>query len=163
MHWGYFFILLAGVVFLNIKPLTTSIAWRGDEDILILTTLALASKLSTKLVIASLVAFVLLAYLVWKKPKLAIILWIFSIAGVIVLIFITDPQKGISSNSLLRYPFINYWFFAIIPRLAIFLHVNPYQEVFFRIVPFISTFALIWIFQKQLDQLRKPSLQLSGA
>jgi hypothetical protein len=150
IRWRYFLILLAGVVILNIRPLTTSIPWRGDEDYFILITLALASKLSTSLVVASLVAFVLLAYLAWKKSKLTIILGIMSIAGEIILITITNPLKGISSTYLLRYPFISYWFFTIIPGLALLLKINPYQEIFFRMVPFISTFVLIWIFQKQL-------------
>ncbi len=43
MQWGYFLILLGGVILLNIKPLTVDIPWRGDEDIHIARTMALAT------------------------------------------------------------------------------------------------------------------------
>ena len=39
------------------------------------------------------------------------------------------------------------------------LKVNPYQEVFYRMVPFLSTFALVWIFQRDLCR-SKPILNL---
>ena len=159
IHWSHLFILLAGLVVLNFRPLTSNIPWRGDEDVQITRTITLALKISTKWVIVFFIAFISSAYLAWKKSKWAIFLGITCVAGVIYLTIAKNPLAGISSATLLRYPYINYWFFAIIPKLAMLFKINPYQEVLFRIVPFLSTFALVWVFQKELSE-SKTSLNI---
>lgn len=153
--WGYVLILFTGLVILNLRSLTTSVPWRGDEDIHISRTMQLVPKISILWMFVLLVSFVLLAYTTWKKSKWIIILGISCIAGIIGFTLVVNPLTGISSSILLRYPFINYWFFAIIPELALFLKINPYQEIFFRMIPFISTLILIWIFQRQLTGTKK--------
>jgi hypothetical protein len=152
-------ILLGGMVVLNFKTLTIDIPWRGDEGIHITRTLALASSISIIWVIIFIVVFLSTATLAWKKSKWSIILGILAIAGVISFNLVKNPLAGISSSILMRYPFINYWFYAIIPSLAMAIKANPYQEVFFRVVPFLSTFALVWIFQRDLC-CSKPILNL---
>ncbi len=150
VNWSHLLILLAGMIILNFKPLTIDIPWRGDEGIHITRTIALASSISIIWVLAFILVFLFTVYLAWKKSKWSILLGILSVAGVITLHIVKNPLSGISSSVLMRYPFINYWFYAVIPEVAMAIKANPYQEVFFRMVPFLSTFALAWIFQKDL-------------
>jgi len=152
-------ILLAGMVVLNFKTLTIDIPWRGDEGIHITRTLALTSNISIIWVLGFIVVILSTAMLAWKKSKWSIILGIPAIVGVISFNIVKNPLAGISSSILMRYPFINYWFYAIIPSLAMAIKVNPYQEVFFRMAPFLSTFVLVWIFQRELCR-SKPILNL---
>jgi hypothetical protein len=151
INWGYFVILLVGLVILNLMPLIASIPWRGDEDVHIERTVALISVFGFRWAIPFLVAFGLWAYLAWKKSLWTIFLGILFISGTIAFTIIKHPLALTPTSNLLRYPYINYWLFAIIPKLAMFFRINPYQEVFFRIVPFLSTFALLWVFQKRLS------------
>jgi hypothetical protein len=159
LNGWHLLILLAGLVILNFKTLTIDIPWRGDEGIHITRTLALASSISIIWVLTFIVLFLSTAMLAWKKSKWSILLGMVSIAGVISFNIVKNPLTGISSSVLMRYPFINYWFYAILPSLAMAIKVNPYQEVFFRMVPFLSTFALVWIFQRDLCR-SKPILNL---
>jgi len=159
LNWWHLLILLAGLIILNFKALTIDIPWRGDEGIHITRTLSLASNISITWVLVFIIAFLSTAYLAWKKSKWSIFLGILSVAGVISFNIVKNPLAGISSSVLLRYPFINYWFYAVIPSLAMAIKVNPYQEGFYRMVPFLSTFALVWFFQKDLSR-SKPFLNL---
>jgi hypothetical protein len=151
IHWGFFLILLAGLVLLNIRLLTVNLPWRGDEDIHITRTLALAS--TTAGLIELVFGFVLLVTLAlaWKKSKWAVLPGIAFLAGVIAYYLAKNPLSGITTSILLRYPYINYWFFAIAPMAAMAVKTNPYQEAFFRIVPFLCTFLLVWVFQSFLS------------
>jgi hypothetical protein len=151
IKWGHIIILFTGLVILNLRPLSSSIPWRGDEELHITRTVYLLSTMSFKWVVIFLVAFVILAYLTWKKSRWAIFLGMALIASVIAAYLMKSPLVEMDPSQLLHYPYINYWFFTIIPKLAMVMKINPYQEVFFRIVPFISTFALIWVFQKHLS------------
>jgi hypothetical protein len=151
IHWGFFLILLAGLVLLNIRPLTVNLPWRGDEDIHINRTIALASVTSIRWMIVLAIGFIATAFLAWKRSKWSILAGGLSVAGLIAFTVIKNPLAGIPSSNLLRYPYINYWFFALVPVVARALNINIYQEVFFRMVPFLSTFLLVWIFQSSLS------------
>ena len=150
IKWGYLLILLAGLVILNYRPITASIPWRGDEDVHIAKTIDLALKIPIKWVLPFLLTFALLLVMAWKKSKWTLPLGLVLIAGMIAFNLIVDPLAEISAYQLLRYPYINYWFYAILPRLATLIKVNPYQEAFYRIVPFLSALGLGWFFQDQL-------------
>jgi hypothetical protein len=151
IHWGYFLCLLAGLIILNIRPISASIPWRGDEDVHIARTVELVQRIPFKWVFPFLVLFVLLAYLAWKRSKWAILPGIALLAGMIVFNIIINPLADISSSLLLRYPYISYWLFALLPKLALAGRLDPYQEVLFRVVPFLSTLALAWFFQNSLS------------
>ncbi len=159
LRWRQFFILLAGLIVLNLKPLTSDIPWRGDEGIHIARSLALASIIPIVWVFVFIIVFSATVYLAWKKSNWAIILGLLFVEGVISFNVVSNPLARIPSTILLRYPFLNYWFFALLPMAAIAAKVNPYQEVFYRVVPFLSTFLLVWIFQKDLFRSKTvPSL-----
>jgi hypothetical protein len=160
--WGYFFFLLAGMIVLNLRPLTASLPWRGDEDFHISNTLQLASGISAKWVIAELGGFVLVAYLAWKKSKWTIRAGLLLMAIVITITITKNPLAEISSFNLLRYPYFSYWFFAAIPKLVMLFKISPFQEVLFRIAPFMSAVALIWVFQRKLSTEETPLNLLWG-
>jgi hypothetical protein len=151
IHWGFFIILLAGMIILNIRPLTINLPWRGDEYFHIKGTLELASVTAIRWMIVLAFGFIATVMLAWKKSKWSILPGTLSVACVIAFIIIKNPLAGIPSSILFRYPYINYWFFALVPIAARVLNINPYQEVFFRMVPFLSTFLLVWIFQSSLS------------
>lgn len=161
INWSHFFILLAGLLVLNLKPLTSDIPWRGDEDYHIARTLSLASRIATKWVIAFFIVFISSAYLAWKKSKWSIFPGILFVAGLIFFNITKNPLAEIAPTTL-RYPYISYWFVAVIPKLAMLIKVNPYQEVLFRIVPSLSTFALVWVFQNELAKSRTTLVLLWG-
>jgi len=153
---GFLAGLLVISILLNFKPLTSVIPWRGDEDYLISNTLFLASTISTKWLLAFLVPFFLLIYTAWRKTRLAIPVGILFLAGVILFIWLKDPFAGIKDTVLFRYPYLNYWFFAFLPKLALVLRSDPYQEVLFRVIPFIASVALAWICQMYFVRPEKP-------
>ncbi len=152
INWIHFLILLAVLIILNLRPLISSVPWRGDEDTHIGRTIALASKIPIRWVFVFSITAILSIFLAWKKSKWAIFFGISFLAGVIFLTIAKNPLAGINSPALLHYPFISYWFFAVIPKLAMLFKFNPYQEIFFRIVPFLSTLGLVWVFQNQLSE-----------
>ncbi len=161
INWSHFFILLAGLLVLNLRPLTSDIPWRGDEDYHIARTLSLASRIATKWVIAFFIVFISSAYLAWKKSKWSIFPGILFVAGLIFFNITKNPLAEIAPTTL-RYPYISYWFVAVIPKLAMLIKVNPYQEVLFRIAPFLSTFVLVWVFQNELAKSRTTLVLLWG-
>ena len=151
IHWGFFLTLLAGMIILNIRPLMVNLPWRGDEDIHFTRTLELVSATAIRWMIVLAIGFIATVMLAWKKSKWSILPGTLSVAGVIAFTIIKNPLAGIPSFILLRYPYINYWFYALVPIAARLLNINIYQEAFFRMVPFLSTFLLVWIFQSSLS------------
>jgi hypothetical protein len=50
----------------------------------------------------------------------------------------------------LRYPFINYWFFAIVPKLASLANLE-YHEIIYRIAPLVSMIGVAWVYQRKIN------------
>ncbi len=73
---------------------------------------------------------------------------VLALFSAIVFIWSENPFSEIKDTILFRYPYINYWFFAFFPKLALFLRADPYQEVLFRVIPFVASLATVWICQK---------------
>ena len=155
-RWGFLVILLVISILLNFKPLTSVIPWRGDEDYHISNTLVLASTISTKWLLALCAVLFLLVYMAWRRTRWAILVGVFLLLGVIVFIFLENPLAAIKDDVLFRYPYINYWFFAFFPKLALLLRADPYQEVLFRVIPFIAGIALVWVCQMYFVRPEKP-------
>ena len=155
-RWGFLLVLLLVSLLLNLKPLTSVIPWRGDEDYHIQNTLALASQISTKWLLAFWVVFFLLLYSAWRRTRWMIPADLCILLGIIFFIWLANPFAGIKDTVLFRYPYLNYWFFALLPKLALIWQGSPYYEVLFRIVPFIASVALVWICQMYFLQPEKP-------
>ena len=148
VHWKYLLPLLAISILLNFKPLTSVIPWRGDEDYHIKNTFVLASAISTKWLLAFFVVFFLPIYLAWRKTKWTLTVSVLALCGAIILIWLQNPFTEIKATILFRYPYINYWFFALVPKLTLIFRSDPYQEVLFRVIPFLASFVLVWICQR---------------
>lgn len=154
--WKFSFIPLAVLTVLNLKPLTSVIPWRGDEDYFISNTLALVLTLSTKWPIFLFTSLFLLIYLAWRKTRWTLPAGILILVGLIFFMWVENPFVEIKETVLFRYPYVNYWFFAILPKLALTMRLEPYYEIFFRVIPFIASFALVWICQLNFLPPEKP-------
>lgn len=146
-RWGFPVMLLAISILLNFKPLVSVIPWRGDEDYFISNTLALAFTTSIKWLVILLAALALLIYLAWRNSRWTLPLGIITLSGIILFLWLENPFAGIKDTILFRYPYVNYWFFALLPKLALTLRLEPYYEILFRVIPLFASFALVWICQ----------------
>lgn len=137
-------LLVLFVILLNYKALTSVIPWRGDEDFHILKTLEVITLIPNSWFLEGVLLFGLILYLSWRKSYWAFIVGGLTIAGIILLFKLENPLNGLKPDFLLRYPFINYWFYSIIPRMASAI-TDPYHEILYRIIPAISAAAIIWL------------------
>jgi hypothetical protein len=153
---GVLLLLLAISLLLNIKPLVSVIPWRGDEDYFISNTLSLAFMLSTEWLLILLTSFFLLVYFAWRNLRWTIPVGALILLGIIFFMWIINPLVEIKDSILFRYPYVNYWFFAFLPKLALILRLEPYYEILYRVIPFIASFALVWISQIYFLPPEKP-------
>ncbi len=155
--WISFGVLLAALVWLNYKPLTSVIPWRGDEGSHIMKTLTIVSRISSAQILLTLTLFALFLFVAWKRPVLALPAALFLIFVVVIFFVLKNPLKGLNSEYyfFLRYPFFNYWFYALIPSLATIV-ASPYHEILYRIIPMLSIAAIAWMFQSSLDERNSP-------
>lgn len=154
-RWHFFVVLFAVLVLINSRSLTSVIPWRGDEDYHIENTLLLASQISTRWLPAFGMVLLGLLYAAWRKAGWAVVAGLMLLSGIILASIRGNPLPGVSDNALFRYPYVNYWFFAIPPRLAFSLHITPYQEILFRILPFMAGAALVWTCQMYFLPVKK--------
>ena len=150
--WILFGVLLAGLLAINYKPLASAIPWRGDEDHHISVAMSLAKRFEMKWVLAAVLAYSLLLYLVWQKSIWAIPLGLLLVIGVVFVFLIRIPMEGVTPELLLRYPFVNYWFYAMGPMIVGLID-HPYYEAAYRIGPILSAIVLSWVFQNSLKNL----------
>jgi hypothetical protein len=153
--WIAFTILLLGMVLLNYRAITSAIPWRGDEEYHIKITLELVNKMkftgiSWKWLAIPPVIFALFLFAAWQKSKWAIVTGGGLLVATIVFLIYKNPFPGEGSNLFLRYPFVNYWFYALAPKAAIFFKADPYQEALYRIVPILFAAATASIFLRTL-------------
>ena len=142
---------VAGIVALNYRQLTSVIPFKGDDGFHIDRTLELVGIIPFKWIIGALVSFAVVMYLSIKKPRLAIFISIPVILSLILFFQIQNPFGEMEqSKFFLRYPFINYWFFAFVPKITSII-INPYHEILFRLIPVLSIGILAWSFQKRVE------------
>ncbi len=143
--------LLVGIIALNFRALNSVIPYRGDEGLHIDRTLALVTGIQLRWSWGVLILFIMLLYSAVKKPGWAIFICIFIVISVIFFFLNKNPFEDIDQPLFfLRYPFINYWLFAVLPKLASIVN-SPYHEILFRVIPVLSMAGVILIFQKGLD------------
>jgi len=153
----YLAVLILVALVLNFRPLVGDLAWRGDEDHHFLFVLNLYRVIETipwYYVVLTLVTWVLILYLSWYKPRIALPFGLISLA-----LLLHFYPHGFGS---LRYPFFNYWvyYLAMLPATVF---IGPYHEALLRIVPFLSALTLAWIFQRTIIKKMEPlSLILGG-
>ena len=159
-HYLTFVILLIGLIALNYQSLISDIPWRGDESHHINKTLALVTRISTTWIVIACIVFTLFLYTVWKRSKLAIVLGGLILLGVIIGYTYTNliPKDPML---FLRYPFISYWFYAMVPILATSI-TNHYHEILYRVIPILCVVAIVWVFLQNLTLAAGPIKFLWG-
>jgi len=156
-----FAILLVGLMVVNYSTLTSVIPWRGDEDFHIRKTIELAMIIPVHWAFGTLILFATYLYLVWHHSRWAVPVGALLLMEIISFYLFLNPLQKVDLLFLLRYPFVNYWFYAIAPRISMFI-TGPYNEVLYRIFPIISATAVTWIFQRSLSHTETPSNFLWG-
>jgi hypothetical protein len=145
-----FLLLLVGIVVLNYRPLNSVIPFRGDETLHIERTLDVVNRLPPLQSLVIMVLFIAFMIFGIREQK-----WAFFVGMVIVICVVfyflgenlfKDMERY--PQFFLRYPFINYWFFAVIPKLASLIS-SPYHEILYRIIPLLSMVGTAWIVQKK--------------
>ncbi len=147
---GLFLFLLVGAIVLNYRALNSVIPFRGDEALHIGRTLDVVDRLPVLPTLILLILFIIFMLAGFKKQKWAIPVGIFIVISVVFYFLgknlFTDMEEY--PQFFLRYPFINYWFFAVAPKLASTIN-TPYHEVLYRIIPFLSMVGTAWIIQRK--------------
>lgn len=131
------------LIAINLAALNSSIPWRGDEDHHINKVLHLMERVPSRILFGFFVIWLIILYLSLHKPNLAIIVGCLFLLLLIIILFNNEPIAS------LRYPFINYWFIFIPPKIFSFFF-SPNQEFLFRIVPLTSVILLSLFFLKNL-------------
>jgi len=148
---GLFLLLFVGVIALNYRPLNSVIPFRGDETHHIELTLNLMNRILPLEGLAIILLLIIFMISGIKKQRWMIFIGILIVSCVIFYFLgensFEDATK--SPSFFLRYPFINYWFFAILPKLTSFI-TSPYHEALYRIIPILSMIGITWIYQKKL-------------
>jgi hypothetical protein len=146
---GLFLLLFVAAFVINYRPLNAVIPFRGDEGLHIERTLAVMDRIPfpESLVLAVLcIAFIVSA--LYKKYGWTIVIGIAIMIGVAGFFLGKSAFDDMEQHPqfFLRYPFINYWFFAFAPKLAARI-TSPYHEILYRVVPFLGMVATAWVFQ----------------
>ncbi|HMB25221.1 MAG TPA: hypothetical protein VKP08_20400, partial [Anaerolineales bacterium] len=150
---GVFFFLLAGIIALNYRALNSVIPFRGDEASHIERTLELASRIPPLPGLIILVLFVVLIAAGIKGQKWGIFIGILIVAGTVFYFWGRNSFEDVLKGQLLfflRWPFINYWIFAVFPKLASLIS-HPYHESLYRIIPVLSMLGVSWIYQRKAE------------
>jgi len=147
--WLMLGVLLVGITALNYGPLTSVIPWRGDESTFIVRTRDLINRVPIRFAIPASLLFVVIIIAVARKSLWMIFSSILLEAYVIFQFFCIEPFNGIGAVLLLRWPYVNYWFYVIAPYIAKFLW-NPNHEFLYRIIPLIATTGVVGAVQKNL-------------
>ncbi len=144
-------ILLAALFLLNYKPLTAAIPWRGDEERHIRIAVYLAAQIPIEWILVAFALFALFWAAAWRGWKWTMAaLGALTVAGAVAFLWKNGPFQGERPDWIFRYPFLNYWFYMLIPKAAGYL-VGPYHEILYRIVPLISAALTAYAFQKELS------------
>jgi len=143
-----FLALLAVILLLNFRALNSVIPFRGDETLHIERTQELAQRIPALELIVVVLLFILFLYTGWKLQRWLLFSGSLLIVSIIFFYLGRNPFEDVMSTPAFfaHYPFINYWMYAVFPKL-----LSPYQEILYRIVPFISMLGVAWLFQKRAN------------
>ena len=153
--WLLLGLLLVGIAALNYGTLTSVIPWRGDESTFIVRTRDLISRVPIKFALLATFLFAFIIFAVARKSAWIIIISILLETYVIIQFFQDNPFKGIGAVLLLRWPYVNYWFYVIVPIIAKYLW-DPNHEFLYRVIPLVSAVGLVWIVQRNLTGSSTP-------
>lgn len=145
-------LLSAAIIVLNYRALNSVIPFRGDETLHIERTLELVRRMPFIETLVIVILFILFVLSGIKKQKLLPLIGLLITACVISFFLGRNSFEDIEQTPafFLRYPFINYWFYAILPKLVSRIS-SPYHEALYRIIPILSMIGTAWVFQKKSD------------
>ena len=141
--------LVLGVGALNYRALTSVIPWRGDESTFIVRTRDLMSRVPVEFAILASLFFALIVFAVARKSTWMVVGSVLLEAYTIFGFFQNSPFKRIGAVLLLRWPYVNYWFYAFVPYVAEYVW-DPNHEFLYRVIPLVSAAGLVWIVVRQL-------------
>jgi hypothetical protein len=154
----FFAALCAGVLLLNLGPITSVIPWHGDEDGHIRRTLDLLQRIPLSWILASGTLAILLLIAAWRRSA-----WALVIGALLLPAAILFGWRGgaflPTDTGILRYPQLNYLMLMLIPKVA-GLVVGPYHEVLYRVIPLLAMSAVAWTFHGGLSGPRDPNAWL---
>jgi len=142
-------VLLVGMAALNYGTLTSVIPWRGDESTFIVRTRDLMSRVPIMVALLAPIVLAFIVYAVVRKSLWLIFGGVFIEACVLYQFFQNGPFNGIGAVVLLRWPYVNYWFYIIAPYIAKYIW-NPNHEFLYRIIPLVAAAGLVWVVQRNL-------------
>ena len=142
--------VLIGMALLNYGALTSVIPWRGDESTFIVRTRDLMSRVPVEFALLAPFFFVFILFAFARRSLWMIIAGILFVAYMIFQFFQTGPFNGIGASLLLRWPYVNYWFYSVVPFIAKYLW-DPNHEFLYRVVPLLAAAGLVWVFQRNLS------------
>ena len=143
--------LTLGIIIMNFQALKYDIPSRGDEQFHIAKTLWVIDKITPAWTAVYYIFPMVLAFFLfvaWKFPRRAGV-WGGLILSIIVFLVASKNIFIHGADFFLRYPFVNYILFSVIPILV--SPKFPYHEILFRAFPFISTIGIVWITTIKLD------------
>ena len=144
--WGSAAILLGLLAALNFRALTAAIPWRGDEGYHIAFALNFAKLMPTSWLVAAILGYCALLFVVWRKPRYAAAACAVLVAACVGVYLLRQPPP---LEAILRYPFVSRWFQTLAPILLRPLF-GLHHEVFYRIVPFLSAVILSWLYARSV-------------
>lgn len=150
--------LFLGVVILNLRALTSVIPWRGDESGHIEVTRELVKAVPVQF---ALLVPLLLVFLVLAVARKSRKMFLGGALLELVLLFLFYQTRYFDGLDLSRWPYVNYWLFAIAPLLSRFLWGSNH-EILYRIIPLLSATTLAWILTRHLPHAGFPLNLLWG-
>lgn len=147
-----FLVILLIAFIMNYQALISDIPWRGDESFHIGKVISISTQVLSKKrwFLSVIVLFLSFLVLAWKKPR-----WAEYTVAILILVIVfmykeIDILQWGDASFLVRYPFVSYWFSAVIPSLAS-LFSSPFHEFLYRLIPFFCAAALAWYFQTRFS------------
>lgn len=139
------------VIAFNFLPINTSIPWRGDEDYHIIQITHLFYSVPGYIIIGLILLLFLFPPVVRQHPVTGLILGLLLLSLLMHYFRFARPFKAEGSYYLLRYPFVSYWFAAVVPIIAGYFG-QAYYEWSYRLIPMISAAGIVWLILRTIPQ-----------
>ncbi len=142
-------ILLAALVVVNYRALTSAIPWRGDESAHIFRTQLLVSGVPAGLFLLALIVPVVLIWAASKSWKLGLGLGLPALVGGVLFFWLSPEFHRENIEWIMHYPLVNYWAYMVPVKLAT-PAIGLFHEWLYRVIPFLSMAGVAWLIQRRL-------------
>jgi len=158
--------VVCGIVLINLNPMTSEIAWRGDEDFHVMrfdhlgVVLERSRSWAYSSALFLLLGFVSMLALARRLPLFGMALFGLTL-GIVLVVFM--PHLPLNEELAARYPFLLVWIGFPPLLFAYSLFETNVPEWFYRLVPLSSTIALVMIYLGKSSTMSRPAFILVGA